>query len=767
MSEEMKRKLHRIEKKKKKIAAFLEMAKLNEDDRKAKVKKSKEDKTDSAEFEQDIHAPKRAKTEDCLVDNDNGANHLHEEVNPDVSHESPDQNFANADIDDLRKMLRERKKRLLIPKFRLKESGEMASLYMTEDHRIPLFMVDVQHLIMWSLLGHHAPFAPSRWYQLLKFNKLSHTVVLAVDGISVNDLQSAAGFLRLPSQPRDDECEALSSPSEKLFPWKLEFVGPLSYGSNLVQEIATVPLSNTQYDRVIKKEIGCGGIMYVSYGSIEKALKGNAIYKVFRTMFPVQFAEKNEHSNDLEKDDCFKKGQAKDNLKMKDAFPRTELLLSVDQMVEMGYPLPLLKNPDGTKQPLVFHNEFHEKEAKIAGSIGTLIHSSEFRKNSNKSEVQEGFASCDLAHQEKEKDDAEEEADEETYVFSRPLYKEVGPNSPMFGVDCEMCQTGERRSELTRISIVNEDLEVVYESLVKPHRKITNYLTRFSGITEKMLKNVKTRLKDVQEHIRNLLPADAILVGQSLNFDLHAMKMMHPYVIDTSIVYNLSGDRCRRTKLATLSRLFLSENIQCAGAKGHDSVEDASAAMKLVLLKLSKSMHFGDAVVSDLVARQASKKSKQSSRQKRLAQDLEMGANGVAAYATSVFTHVNRGKHAAAIVGMEDTISEYESYVDIRNSEKDYVDFSHSEGKPPNLLRLQHPSEVITSACENMLEHQLCIVHLAKDSVGKKLRTLRRWCTKIVEHAAPCSLCILILGGTDNLNGACFIHLKGPSDEII
>jgi RNA exonuclease 1 len=40
-----------------------------------------------------------------------------------------------------------------------------------------------------------------------------------------------------------------------------------------------------------------------------------------------------------------------------------------------------------------------------------------------------------------------------------------------------------------------------------------------------MLKHVKTRLEEVQQKIRNLLPEDAILVGHSLNFDLDALQV--------------------------------------------------------------------------------------------------------------------------------------------------------------------------------------------------------------------------------------------------
>ncbi|XP_042778020.1 RNA exonuclease 5 isoform X1 [Panthera leo] len=154
----------------------------------------------------------------------------------------------------------------------------------------------------------------------------------------------------------------------------------------------------------------------------------------------------------------------------------------------------------------------------------------------------------------------------------------ITDNSPLFGLNCEMCLTSKGR-ELTRISLVAEGGCCVMDELVKPDNKVLDYLTSFSGITKKILNPVTTKLKDVQRQLKALLPPDAVLVGHSLGLDLRALKMIHPYVIDTSLLY--VREQGRRFKLKFLAKAILGKDIQCPDRLGHDATEDARTTLEL------------------------------------------------------------------------------------------------------------------------------------------------------------------------------------------
>ena len=162
----------------------------------------------------------------------------------------------------------------------------------------------------------------------------------------------------------------------------------------------------------------------------------------------------------------------------------------------------------------------------------------------------------------------------------------------VYAIDCEMCKTSPTDYALTRISIVAWDGEVVLDELVKPEKPIVDYLTRFSGITPELLEPVTTTLRDIQKRLLDLVDARSILVGHSLDSDLKAIQLSHPFVVDTSIIYPHPAGK--KHALKWLSQKYLNREIQKGHgtAQGHDSVEDARTCLDLVKLKCEKGKHW-------------------------------------------------------------------------------------------------------------------------------------------------------------------------------
>ncbi|KAI9445645.1 hypothetical protein BJY52DRAFT_1206691 [Lactarius psammicola] len=103
----------------------------------------------------------------------------------------------------------------------------------------------------------------------------------------------------------------------------------------------------------------------------------------------------------------------------------------------------------------------------------------------------------------------------------------------VYAIDRVMCTTNDGKA-LTRVCVTDFNSgKVLYDQLVKPPNPITDYLTCFSGITAAALDPVTTTLADVQTHLRTLIKPSTILLGHSLESDLHALQLAHSRRINT------------------------------------------------------------------------------------------------------------------------------------------------------------------------------------------------------------------------------------------
>nr|KYP60184.1 Small RNA degrading nuclease 3 [Cajanus cajan] len=176
--------------------------------------------------------------------------------------------------------------------------------------------------------------------------------------------------------------------------------------------------------------------------------------------------------------------------------------------------------------------------------------------------------------------------DEEWIVINLKNKSKVMKSTAMVAVDCEMVLCEDGTEALVKVCVVDHNLEVKLNQLVKPDKEIADYRTEITGISSQDLEAVTCSLADIQKSMKKLLPKGTILVGHSLHSDLRVLKLDYVRVVDTAYIFqSLDGSIHRRPSLNRLCQAMLGHEVREKGAP-HNCLDDARAAMNLVLARI-------------------------------------------------------------------------------------------------------------------------------------------------------------------------------------
>lgn len=170
--------------------------------------------------------------------------------------------------------------------------------------------------------------------------------------------------------------------------------------------------------------------------------------------------------------------------------------------------------------------------------------------------------------------------------------------------DCEMGYTtlGMELIRLTALSWPQGD--TLLDVLVKPIGEILDLNSRYSGVFPEHFASAipytkppsgetgegRMQVVDSPAAARallfDLIDPSIPLIGHAIDNDLNVVRIIHPTIIDTVLLYPHPRGLPIRYGLKYLTKLHLERDIQMGGDKGHDSKEDALATGDLVRVKV-------------------------------------------------------------------------------------------------------------------------------------------------------------------------------------
>ncbi|KZS03739.1 putative RNA exonuclease NEF-sp [Daphnia magna] len=644
--------------------------------------------------------------------------------------------LSDEEYHTLRIKLREKKRQIQCgPTFRLIQLGLTASLNLPKPSRVPVLVADVQSLFLYTIVGDTYNYDSYKWCDLARWNNLTQTLIFIVEDVSVDEFE---------------ENTDIFAETFRIFEDGVEMSNPAKDGFTLDLALAYVPISHQMKNRVME------GYPSLHAACLDGYIHGVAdptVQKVNANTTAESHAVKNHEV--LSGQPCGNDITTQEKMGQKNNAADTEKLSressDLSNIVET-------KTIGATR-----HNEQRRQSTEVDSMNKDEVHVSKIGSSvdDSKSDVsmQEETSGCsrlalllNASQLISELYPLPGYEEYDNFKFTQDIYDPVTDRSPMFSIDCEWCICVDGSYGLARVAVVDEHLKTLYHTYVKPDVEIADYLTRYSGITEELIRDVEKRPFDVQQDLRNLLPPDAILVGQSLQSDLKALKLFHPYIIDTSVIFNMTGTRSFKSKLKVLAASFCGRQIQNS-MDGHDPTEDAIAAMELVMLKMKMGTEFGDLILS----RNAMRKIKDSA----LDHEIQM----------KLFTFIQSHNRSATLITT--SLSLQKSYhprllklkkavVKCKKADESLVD-------PVQIVLASDFQDAVTMTRASRFNSSFTLVHTyagrEQHNRKEKLKEIDKAIANMYTGISLNGMMIVIFGGKTNptQNGACLVRVKKRS----
>jgi len=197
--------------------------------------------------------------------------------------------------------------------------------------------------------------------------------------------------------------------------------------------------------------------------------------------------------------------------------------------------------------------------------------------------------------------------------FENTPQKNDQTKRPPVAFDCEMAYTT-NGMEVIRVTAVSwPDKKELLDVLVRPYGEVLDLNTRFSGISKEQFaealpydaaqagdlyddsENQALESKELRkvespaaarQLLFDLLAPETPLIGHAIDNDLNVCRIIHPFIIDTVLLFPHPKGLPSKYGLKMLSEVYLNRAIQMGGELGHDSKEDAIATGDLVLYRV-------------------------------------------------------------------------------------------------------------------------------------------------------------------------------------